>query len=231
MAGEYLNAMRLAIGKGAESVIFLGEILGRKVVVKIRLKKLYRNEIFDQEFRRSRTRIEAKVMIDLRRNKINVPAVFFFDLNNYVIVMEYIEGHRMSDIIYKLNDELIARFAEEIGYQVGRMHSLNIYHGDLTLGNILLSKDGKIYLIDFGLAGYSGDVEEYAIDLHLLRRNLLALIPEKSELFFKNFLKGYEKGYDRDLTEVLRKLEEIRLRGRYVEERLRRKISREKYVE
>jgi len=219
------------IGKGAESLVFLGTILGKRVVVKVRVSKPYRNPLFDEEFRRSRTRIEAKVMLDLRRNGVNVPFLYFFDTKNYVIVMEYVDGVKMIDVINTLDDPAIKKYAEKLGMQVGRMHSLEIYHGDLTLGNVLLTRDDKLYLIDFGLAGYSKDVEEYAIDLHLLRRNLNAVIPEKSELFFKSFLKGYEKSFEKDLGEVLRKLEEIRLRGRYIEERLKKKIRREKYVE
>jgi len=227
---DNLETLQL-IGKGAEALVFLSTILGKRVVVKIRISKPYRNPLFDEEFRRSRTRIEAKVLLDLRKNGVNVPALYFFDTKNYVIVMEYIDGVKMIDVVNTLSDTAIEKYAENLGTQVGRMHSLEIYHGDLTLGNVLLTRDDKLYLIDFGLAGYSKDVEEYAIDLHLLRRNLNAVIPEKSELFFKSFLKGYEKSYERDLGEVLKKLEEIRLRGRYVEERLKRKIRREKYVE
>ena len=230
MARELLGNNSL-IGKGAESQVFLGEILGKKVVVKQRISKPYRDALFDREFRRNRTRTEAKVMIDLYLNGLNVPAPIFVDLKNYVIVMEYIEGRKLIELINTLELETIKKYAEELGIQVGKMHSLDIYHGDLTLGNILVTKDEKLYLIDFGLSGYSRDIEEYAIDLHLLRRNLLAVVPDLYNVFFENFLKGYRKTYSKDYEAVIKRFEEIRLRGRYVEERLKRKLVREKYIE
>ncbi len=219
------------LGKGAESLIYIGEIFGQKIVIKQRVSKPYRNEIFDKEFRRVRTRTEAKVLIDLFLNGVNVPTPLFVDLKNYVIVMEYINGKKLIDVIEELNQEKIMIYAEELGRQVGKMHSLDIYHGDLTLGNILVTKNEKLYIIDFGLAGYSRDIEEYAIDLHLLRRNILAVIPDLYDTFFTNFLKGYRSSYSKDYNAVIKRFEEIRLRGRYVEERLKKRIWREKYIE
>ncbi|OYT37933.1 MAG: Kae1-associated kinase Bud32 [Desulfurococcales archaeon ex4484_58] len=217
------------LGVGAEAIIFKGVFLGRDVVVKQRIPKPYRHAMFDKIFRYSRTKTEAKVLAKLYSAGLYVPALVLVDLVNYIIVMEYIQGVKLSEIINELDEEKLRKYAYTLGLQVGIMHSLNIYHGDLTLSNILVEED-KVYIIDFGLAGFSNDVEEYAIDLHLLKRNLLAIAPDKTEVFFKEFLEGYKRNYRRDYNEVIERLEEIRLRGRYVEERLKRKTSRDKYV-
>ncbi len=217
--------------KGAESILYMGSILGYRVVVKQRIEKTYRHPVFDEQFRYSRTKAEAKVLIDLFLNGLNVPEPILIDLDNYVIVMKYIEGKRLSDEINVLNKDKIVEYAFKLGIQVGKMHSLDIYHGDLTLANVLITRDEEVYLIDFGLAGYSRDVEEYAIDLHVLRRNLLAIAPDLFEPFFQSFLKGYRESYTKDYDLVIKRLDEIRLRGRYVEERLKRRVKRERYIE
>ncbi len=216
--------------KGAEAVLYLIEIDGLKLVVKQRISKPYRHPVFDKLFRYYRTRTEAKVLTDLFLNNVNVPAVFFVDLEKYLIIMEYIHGKRLLELLGTIDDELLKEYAFNLGKQVGIMHSINIFHGDLTLANIIV-RDHKLYLIDFGLAGYSRDIEEYAIDIHLLRRNLLATEPDKTNIFLEAFWKGYQYTYKGNVEEVKNRIEEIRLRGRYVEERLQRKIWGEKYIE
>lgn len=219
------------LSRGAEAVIYLTEINSVKIVVKQRIGKPYRHSLFDHEFRFYRTKNEAKILTDLYLNKVRVPAPLFIDLKNYIIAMEYIEGEKLIDIIHSLNREDLVKYAEELGEQIGLIHNLEIYHGDFTLGNILLSsRDNKLYIIDFGLAGYSRDIEEYAIDLHLMRRNLLAVDPDIYSLFFNKLLYGYSKVFNK-YELVFKRLEEIKLRGRYVEERLKKKIMGDKYID
>ncbi len=217
--------------QGAEAIIMTGEINGLKVVFKYRVNKPYRHPLFDKIFRYTRTKTEAKILSQLYLNGLRVPAPILVDLDRYLIVMQYIDGVKLVYVINSLSDEKLSRYAYRLGEQVGIIHSQHIYHGDLTLGNIIIGKkDDDVYIIDFGLAGYSMDVEEYAIDIHLLRRSLTALAPEKTGYFMKEFLRGYRSTYSGNYEEVVRRVEEIRMRGRYVEERLKRKIMRERYV-
>lgn len=219
------------LSKGAEAVIYLTEICGVKIVIKQRISKPYRHIDFDHEFRLHRTKIEAKILSDLYLNKVRVPAPLFIDFKNYIIAMEYIEGEKLINTIRSLSSDKLAKYAEELGEQIGLIHSLEIYHGDFTLGNtILCSRDEKLYIIDFGLAGYSRDIEEYAIDLHLMRRNILAVDPDIYSLFFNKLLYGYSRVFNK-YEQVFKRLEEIRLRGRYVEERLKKRLIGEKYIE
>ncbi len=228
MATQLVNVL----DKGAESVIIQGELLGKKIIVKYRVKKPYRHPKFDEIFRKTRTKTEAKILSELYMNKVNVPAPLIVDLKNSIIIMEHIEGHKLSDLIEYMNIEELKTIAYQLGLQTGIMHSLNIYHGDLTLANILVNKSNKkIYIIDFGLAGYSRDIEEYAIDIHLLKRSILALAPDKLDVFMEGFIKGYSESYHGNVHEVLQRVEEIRLRGRYVEKRLKKKMLRDKYIE
>lgn len=225
------SGLKEAFDYGAESIIYTGYFLGDVVIVKRRVSKPYRNDFFDKLFRSVRTRIEAKVMLDLLLNNVKVPKVISVDLENYVIVMEYIDGVKMINVASSMSDRELQLYSYKLGLQVGRMHSIGIYHGDLTLANIMLTRGGEVYLIDFGLAGYSKDVEEYAIDLHLLKRSFQAVSPGKLGLFIDSFMKGYGESYSGDLNVLLNRLSEVELRGRYVEARLRKKLGRERYAE
>lgn len=216
---------------GAESIIYLGSFLGKKVVVKYRVAKPYRDVFFDKLFRESRTRTEAKILLDLSTNGLNVPKPLAVDLENSILIIEYIEGTRMDHLITKIDDYGLKKYGYQLGVQVGKMHSLSIYHGDLTLANVIVSHRDEVYLIDFGLAGYSSDVEEYAIDLHLLKRSVEALAPIRAIAFINSFIEGYRATYNKDPEHVLARLREVELRGRYVDAKIRRELRRDRYVE
>lgn len=217
------------ISRGAEAEIYLAEVFGNKVVIKRRVSKPYRTESFNRLFITSRTRTEARVITELYRAGLNVPAVIFVDEEEGVLGIEYIEGNRLSDVFSFLEEEELEKIAIELGGFAGRMHDLGIYHGDYTIANVIVSDRG-LYVIDFGLAGYSTDIEEYAIDLHLMLRSVHAVRPEVLGIFEKHLLKSYLEHYRKDGSSVIKRLQEVRTRGRYVDRELRKSVKREKYV-
>ena len=56
---------------------------------------------------------------------------------------------------------------------------------------MILSKDKKIYIIDFGLGFISNKIEDKAVDLHLIKQALEAKHFQNHEKLFQNFKKGY----------------------------------------
>jgi len=219
------------IARGAEAEIYVADFLGVKVVVKKRVSKPYRNPVFNKLFIESRTRTEAKVLSELYLAGLPVPSVILVDEEGGVIVMEYVEGSRLSDILGALPEETVIGISESIGKYAALMHNMEIYHGDFTLANILFTKSGSIVIIDFGLAGYSTDIEEYAIDLHLMNRSVEALYPELSEIFTKTMFEKYKEHCKIGGESVIRKVNEIRARGRYVDREVRKAVLRERYIE
>jgi len=215
--------------RGAEAVIYRVKIFGKDFIVKKRLDKPYRHELFNKVFKEHRTRVEARILAHLRSIGLNVPAPIIVDAKNGVLVIEYVKGVSLSSIIGSLSDSELSRVAGELGRQVAIMHSNKIYHGDLTLSNTIYSGE-KVFIIDFGLAGYSDDVEEYAIDLHLLNRNLLAMYPSLADRFMASFLHSYRDNFKGSFEEVKNRFLEIRVRGRYVDRELRKSVMRERYV-
>ncbi|MEM2025058.1 MAG: Kae1-associated kinase Bud32 [Desulfurococcaceae archaeon] len=219
------------LARGAEAEVYTADILGLSVIVKKRVSKPYRSSQFDKAFIQSRTRIEARILSELRSSGLRVPAVLLVDDENGVIVMEYIKGERLSNVFDVMEKEQAVQVAKEAGLFAARMHSMNIYHGDFTLANILLSGENRdLFVIDFGLSGYSTDIEEFAIDLHLLIRSAYVINPNTASFFADQLLEEYARNYRVGGSNVIKRVMEIRARGRYVDRELRKTAMRERYI-
>jgi len=219
------------IARGAEAEIYLGDFLGVRVVIKKRVSKPFRNPIYNRVFIESRTRIEAKILSELYLAGLPVPPVLLVDEEAGTIIMKYIDGLRLSDTLGSLHTSTVEAIGRSIGKYAALIHNRGIYHGDYTLANILLVEDSDIVIIDFGLAGYSSDIEEYAIDLHLMSRSVEALYPELAGFFVRAMFEEYREHSRVGGDSVIRKVSEIRARGRYVEREIRKAVLRERYIE
>jgi len=89
------------------------------------------------------------------------------------------------------------------------LHDANIIHGDLTTSNMIL-KDGKLFLIDFGLGFYSDKVEHKAVDLFLLKQALESKHPNIP--VFEHVLSSYQAN-QKEL--ILKRLDDVSKRRRY----------------
>jgi len=74
------------------------------------------------------------------------------------------------------------------------------------------SMEGEIVLIDFGLAGQTTQEEDRAVDLYVLERAFGSAHP-RTEGYFGSLLQAYRESF-KGAPNVLRKLEEVRMRGR-----------------
>jgi serine/threonine-protein kinase len=80
-------------------------------------------------------------------NQSGVPAVF--------IVMELVEGHTLRDYIHergKLTIEDALSFIDPVLSALSAAHAIGIIHRDIKPENILISKEGRVKIADFGLA-------------------------------------------------------------------------------
>lgn len=189
----------IEIARGAEAVLFRD---GNEVV-KVRPEKGFRVKELDSRLRSSRTRREAKILARLSE-VIPVPAVS--EVKGSSLRMEFVEGKKLSEVI----DVSLAR---DFGLAVGRMHSRDVVHGDLTTSNVIV-KDGRLVLIDFGLALVSSRVEDKAVDLRVLERALASRHCERHEELMERVLQGYEESYP-DAAKVIERLGTVQARGRH----------------
>ncbi len=211
---------RVLLGKGAEAEVYLEKWMGMLTVLKRRVVKRYRYPDLDRKIRRQRTVTEARIMLKARKLNINVPRILDLDLGEYSIRMEYIEGINLRDLIKKgLKWE---NYYEEAGKIVGILHLSGIVHGDLTLTNFIVSKDG-LFIIDFGLSSEIENISNrrsiniLARDINVFLRNLEANFGERSSLLFDSFLRGYRAIIGSQLERsILREVRRIRSMARYV---------------
>lgn len=185
------------IGRGAEADLFLeGDI-----VRKVRVPKSYRFKEIDDELRIRRTRSESKIL-----KKVGDLGPGFIGGNDVdELRMRFLDGPLLKHVLDR--DVSLAR---DVGVVAGKLHDLNIIHGDLTTSNMILSSSG-VKFIDFGLSFVSDKVEDRAVDLHLFREAITSkhFLSEKS--IWSSFLEGYNP-VNRDL--VLKRLEVVESRGR-----------------
>lgn len=218
-----LNVKSELIRIGAEAVISKLEWNGFKLVSKHRVPKPYRMPDLDKWVRDRRTLHEAKIILSLRKLGVPCPAVVLMDRSTATLYLQHIEGSELKKVLDKLSRESIESIAFRLGEIVGKMHLGRVAHGDLTTSNIILDEVRNIYLIDFGLSMVTDDLEELAVDVHLLDRSLESVHHQIRGIFMKSFLKGYSMVVGRDFTlKIAEKVKEIRSRGRYVEERRKR---------
>jgi serine/threonine-protein kinase len=151
--GRYQLQKLVAAGGMASIYVAMDLRLDRLVAVKIMHPHLANDEEFVTRFIK-----EAKATASLSHpnvvsiqdqgwNEGGTPAVF--------IVMEYIEGNTLRDYLYergKLSLEETLRFLVPVVSALAEAHRIGIIHRDIKPENILISKDGRVKIADFGLA-------------------------------------------------------------------------------
>lgn len=144
------------------------------------------------------------------------------------------EGDAVPVTGEKEEDADLVALMRRIGSAVGRMHGVGVVHGDLTTSNMMLRPwekgrepanghagdgggdgllDGDIVIIDFGLASQSTSDEDRAVDLYVLER-AFASTHSRAEGLFTAVLESSYKETFKQAPVVLKKLEEVRMRGR-----------------
>ena len=196
------------IGRGAEAVLYLED--GR--VTKERVKKGYRHPDIDFRIRKMCTRRENKLLFSAS-SLIDVPKVFDFSDSDMKIVMEFIRGDTLRDVLGSFPKIKRAKVCGQLGRSIALLHDANIIHGDLTTSNFIL-KDNRLYFIDFGLGFFSAKAEDKAVDIHLLRQALESKHYRHFEECFDAVIAGYKKT-SVNAKQVLDRFAAVERRGRY----------------
>jgi TP53 regulating kinase-like protein len=210
----------MLIKKGAEASLYLEEWHNRKVILKKRHPKRYRVPELDREIQVQRTRHEPQVMHKAKEGGVPTPVIFMVDLSKFVIIMEFIEGKQVKQVLNNLPSEERMSLCSHIGELVGKLHRNGIIHGDLTTSNMILTPSGKVVFIDFGLSEQTVELEARGVDLHLMKRAIASTHYMYVDECFQAVMTGYRRAVGDEATEkVLEKVAEIERRGRYVSER------------
>jgi len=208
------------IKKGAEANLYLEEWHNRKVIMKRRLPKKYRIQKLDEEIRSQRTVHEPQVIHKAKEAGVPTPTILMVDAAEANIIMEFVEGKQVKQVLNDLPPEERLRLSRHIGQLIGRLHSNGIIHGDLTTSNMILTPYGKVVFVDFGLSERSTELETRGVDLHLMKRAFQSTHYKYARECFEAVMEGYaEVVGEEEAKNVLEKIREIERRGRYVSER------------
>jgi TP53 regulating kinase-like protein len=210
----------LLIRKGAEASLYLTDWHGRKVIMKKRLPKKYRPSRLDEQIRTYRTNREPQLIHEAKKAGVPTPTVFLVDLKNATIIMEFIEGKQVKQLLNKVTESERQQLCLKIGELIGKLHEHGIIHGDLTTSNMILDSEEKIFFVDFGLGEKTKELEARGVDLHLMKRALQSTHFRFTEECFDAVIRGYSKVLGAETVKsILDKIKEIERRGRYVAER------------
>jgi eukaryotic-like serine/threonine-protein kinase len=147
---RYSVIERAGSGGMAEVYRARDELLDREVAVKVLSRRLSTDRTFVERFRR-----EAQSAANL--NHPNVVALYDFgrDGGTYFIVMEYIDGKPLADIIRAegpLMPERAAEVAADVAAALERAHAAGLVHRDIKPSNIMINSAGQTKVTDFGIA-------------------------------------------------------------------------------
>lgn len=141
------------VGEGGTAFVFKARcrLLKRNVAVKILKPEFTKDEKFIESFRR-----ESQASASLSHpNIVNVYDVGVEGKNIHYIVMEYVGGSTLSELIEqkkKIPVKQAVNIAKQIASALNHAHKNHIIHRDIKPHNILLTKEGRVKVTDFGIA-------------------------------------------------------------------------------
>lgn len=140
------------VGEGGMAVVYRAKdiLLNREVAVKILRPEFVDDETFIKSFRR-----ESQAAAGLSHQNI----VSVFDVgesgNIYYIVMEYIRGETLNEIIERdapLSAKTVINIGKQLCNALTIAHKAGIIHRDIKPHNIMITNDGNVKITDFGIA-------------------------------------------------------------------------------
>ena len=159
LAGRY--RLEEVIGRGGMSTVYRGTdfALDRVVAVKVAMDPLLeRDPVYAARFKR-----EARAAAAIP----NPGVVTVFDAGadgpTRYIVMEYVEGRDLAEVLrdepaHRLEPMRAARIAEQVADTLAAAHAAGIVHRDIKPGNIMITPQDGVKVLDFGIARLSDGV-------------------------------------------------------------------------
>jgi adenylate cyclase len=158
MIGETILHYKILekLGEGGMGVVYKARDtrLEREVAIKVLPR-----QIGGSSEERERFKIEAKAAASLSHPNIATIYAIEETDDEMFISMEYIDGTELKDKIKKERfriDEII-NLAEQVAEGLEAAHKKGIVHRDIKSQNIMITEDGKVKIMDFGLAKMKGD--------------------------------------------------------------------------
>lgn len=171
--GKYILLEKLAAGGMAE--VFLARSTGASGIGKfVAIKRILPQFTDNKEFIRM-FKDEAKIAMNLSHS--NIVSIYEFGVENqqFFLVMEYVEGRNLRQILNKMKKKSSKFSVEQIVYIVNQISAgldhahrcldgstgkpLNITHRDMSPQNVMLTFEGELKVVDFGIAKAESQIE------------------------------------------------------------------------
>ena len=159
--GFFLGSHKLLghLGSGGMSSVYLAEhiLMKHQRAIKVLPKSKLGKNSYLERFQR-----EAKAIASLNHPNI----VRAYDINNekdtHYLVMEYVEGADMQNLVRKhgpLPYAVAADYIAQAARGLHHAHEAGLIHRDVKPANLLVNKDGVVKVLDLGLALFSEDTD------------------------------------------------------------------------
>jgi serine/threonine-protein kinase len=146
--GKYVIVDKMA--KGGMGAVYKAKHPTLKRFVILKQLTLRGSAGISERFKR-----EAQLMIDFRHENIVPVYDHFKSGSSYFIVMEFVDGTSLDRLIAEkgqLSSEAALLIFSEICKGLKHAHDKGVIHRDIKPANILLSKQGEVKIVDFGIA-------------------------------------------------------------------------------
>jgi serine/threonine protein kinase len=168
MIGRTIGKYRIVgqLGRGGAGIVYkaMDETLGRDVAVKTLNPDLANTEVM------SRFRAEATILAKLNHPQIATIFELFREENDLLMVMEFVRGETLDKLSERLGPIAPDRAAYLIHHVLSALehaHRAGVVHRDIKPANVMVTDEGGIKIMDFGIARVLG-AEQKTIDFRLM---------------------------------------------------------------
>lgn len=159
--GKYKIEKKL--GQGGMGTVYKGQdqVLGRPVAIKVLSEAASQNQEMIQRFS-----IEARAAARLEHPNIVQVYDFFKAENQYFLVLQYVDGQSLADLIKKrgpLPVPMSIKIMIPSLMALHKAHSQGIVHRDIKPDNIMISKEGVVKVADFGIAKLKNEATKLTV--------------------------------------------------------------------
>ena len=145
------------IGAGGMGMVYEGtdRSLGRRVAI-----KKMRDELRINPRERERFVIEAKTVASLHHGNIVDIYAIAEEGEDVYLVFEYVDGKTIHELVQsqgRLSPSDSVRVTRAMGDALTYAHSRGVIHRDMKPSNVMLTSDGRIKVMDFGIARMAKD--------------------------------------------------------------------------
>ena len=169
------------IARGGMADVFLARdlLLDRPVAIKVLFDQFSKDKQFVERFRR-----EAQRAANL--NHPNIVSVFDWgeESGTYFIVMEYVEGRSLAEIIRtegSIQPDKVAEISSEVAAALSFAHRNGIVHRDVKPGNVLVAPNGHVKVADFGIARALANVQSELTQAGTVMGTATYISPEQAQ--------------------------------------------------